>query len=114
MAISDGLRIAHMRDALRATMRLTSGRTREDLASDEFLQLALARAVEILCEAATQISAGTKGRYPDFPWRSMAALRNRLAHAYFDVNLTILWDIATQDAPNILPQVDEMANEIEP
>ena len=35
-----------------------------------------------------------QARYPDVPWAQLAGLRNRLVHAYFDLNLPLLWNIA--------------------
>lgn len=114
MAISDGLRMRHMRDAAQAAMRQVAGRRQEDLDSDETMQLALARAIEIVCEAATKISVKTKQRYSEFPWRQMTGLRNRLVHAYADVSLRILWDVAIVELPAIMPKLEEMIRENEP
>jgi uncharacterized protein with HEPN domain len=35
-------------------------------------------------------------------------MRNRLIHAYFDVDRNIVWTTATDEVPNLLVQVREM------
>lgn len=49
------------------------------------------------------------------PWRQIVAIRNRVVHGYFDVDLDILWDVAAVDVPRLAGQVRviqaELANE---
>ncbi len=97
-----------MADACRAANRLVAGRSEGDLASDETLMLALSRAVEIVGEAASQVSAETRDAFPQIPWRGMTAMRNRLVHAYFDINRTVLWKAASVEVPELLRVVDDI------
>ena len=57
------------------------------------MQLILARLLEILGEATGSISPECRARHPDLPWSSMKAMRNWLAHAYFNINLDTLWNV---------------------
>jgi uncharacterized protein with HEPN domain len=50
-------------------------------------QNAVIRSLEVLGEAASKISADTKGRYSDIPWREIVGMRHRLIHGYGDVRL---------------------------
>jgi uncharacterized protein with HEPN domain len=109
---SDQVRLRHIRDALAMAVRFVEGRSRPDLDTDDMLRLALVQAVAIAGEAASKISAETRKELADLPWTSMAGMRNRLVHAYFDVNLDILWTTVTEAAPpvlrrlQILPEID--------
>ena len=47
-------------------------------------------------------------RYPDFvaenkaiPWTSMRGMRNRIAHAYFAIDMSLVWDTATMRLPSL-------------
>jgi uncharacterized protein with HEPN domain len=91
-----------MLDAACKAIAFTQGRTRTDLDHDEILALALVRLVEILGEAAKNVTQATKDQFPNIPWRQMAGTRDRLIHAYFEVNLDIIWDIVTTDLPPLL------------
>jgi uncharacterized protein with HEPN domain len=73
------------------------------LDTDEQLTLALTRLLEVVGEAAKHISEDTRGAHPDIPWKETAATRDRLIHEYFDVDLNVIWDIATTDLPPLIP-----------
>ena len=79
--------------------------TREKLATDRKLELALTRLVEIIGEAAGRVSAQTREQYPDIPWIEMIGLRNRLIHGYDAVDLDILWDILKEDLPSLIQRL---------
>lgn len=92
----------------RKAIVFTRGCSRADLDTDEMLALAVIRLVEILSEAAKNISQGLKDQTPDIAWRQMAGTRDRLTHAYFDVNLDIIWDIVTTDLPILVNQLEAL------
>jgi uncharacterized protein with HEPN domain len=91
MPPDDAIRLRHMLDAARSAQEFATGRSRGDLATDKMLTFAVVRAIEILGEAASRISAETRLAEPSIPWAEIVAMRNRLIHAYFDVDLDILW-----------------------
>src|SRR5882724_12814835 len=91
----DRIRLQHLADALNSAIRFARGRERGDLDSDEMLLFALVRAVEIAGEAASQATAETRALLPDLPWGSITGMRNRLVHAYFDINRDVLWNTVT-------------------
>jgi uncharacterized protein with HEPN domain len=68
-------------------------------------KLALERALEVLGEAASKVSDDTRAKAPEIPWREIVGVRNRLSHAYFNLDPDILWTTATVSAPAILPQL---------
>lgn len=105
MHAEDNVRIQHMIDAAESAMRFTQGRGRADLDTDEMLRFALTHAIEIVGEAASKVSVETRSALPQIPWAAVAGMRNRLAHAYFDVNPDILWRTAQQDIPELLAQL---------
>jgi uncharacterized protein with HEPN domain len=94
-----------MIDAAETVGRFISGRSRSDLDSDEMLVFALVRAIEIIGEAASRISGGTQQTFPEIPWRLIIGMRNRLVHAYFDVDREIVWKCATEEVPELLPKL---------
>jgi uncharacterized protein with HEPN domain len=105
MPPDDRGRLEHIVDALNSAIRFTQGRSREDVDKDDMLTFALTRALEIVGEAATRVSAETREQHPQIPWEDIIGMRHRLVHAYYDVNHDILWSTATQDAPEMLAQV---------
>jgi len=69
----------------------THGRRRGDLDHDRQLEWALVKAIEIIGEPPGQLSEEAKAELPGIPWRNILGMRNRLVHAYFDINLSVLW-----------------------
>jgi uncharacterized protein with HEPN domain len=55
-------------------------------------QSAVIRSLEIIGEAAGNVSAATQAAYPEIPWREITAMRHRLIHGYADVDLNRVWD----------------------
>lgn len=108
MPPEDRVRLLHMVDALETVQRFVDGRTRADLDTDDMFRLALTRAIEVVGEAASRITAATQASNPQLLWRALAGMRNRLIHAYFDVNKNIVWTTAMHDAPNLLVQVRDI------
>ncbi|NJN21807.1 MAG: DUF86 domain-containing protein [Leptolyngbya sp. RL_3_1] len=86
----DVIRLRHMLDATQKALTFTQGRSRQDLYTNDMLALAIVRLIEILGEAAKNISSETQAKAPEIPWRQVIGTRDRLAHAYFDVNLDII------------------------
>lgn len=72
---------------------------------DPMLLLALTRAVEIVGKAAAQVSEAGRGELPAVPWPQIIGMRNRLIHAYFDINRNILWDTVLLALPTLLQQL---------
>jgi uncharacterized protein with HEPN domain len=67
------------------------------------LMFALARAIEILGEAASRLTPEMRSANSAVPWAQISAMRNRLVHAYFDIDHDILWSTATIEVPSLLP-----------
>lgn len=103
MRPDDAVRIQHMIEAAQDALRFIENRKREDLESDRLLALALTRAIEILGEAASKITADTRQSLAQIPWEPIVGMRNRLVHAYFDINFNIIWKTATEEIPKLLP-----------
>ncbi len=53
-----------------------------------------------------KLSDEARARFPEIPCSKMVSMRNRLIHAYFDVDLDIVWTTVTDDLPALLPVLD--------
>ena len=63
--------------------------------------------LEILGEAASKISPEVFAKFPAIPFPKIISMRNRLIHAYFDVNLDIVWTTVSDDLPALSRALDE-------
>jgi len=78
-----------MRDAANAALVFVTGRTRGDLDTDQMLQFALVRALEVIGEAADKLSVSAHTAYPSVPWGEIIGIRHRLIS--FMVTSTSIW-----------------------
>ena len=105
---NDVVRLRHMLDAARKALQFVDGKSRDSLNNDDMLVFALVRAIEIVGEAAAQISDAYRNTNPQIPWRVIVAMRNRVIHAYFDVDLDIVWDTATMNLPPLVVELEKL------
>jgi len=56
---------------------------------------AVVRNLEVIGEASKQVPTDLRERAPEIEWRKMAGMRDVIAHAYFEVDLEIVWDAFT-------------------
>ena len=66
-------------------------------------QDAVIRNFEVIGEAVKNLSEELKALHADVPWRNIAAMRDKLIHHYFGVNLDVVWDTVV----NVLPEFHE-------
>lgn len=99
MRSDDVVRLRHMLDAAREALTFAKGHSRGDLSVDRQLVMALAKEVEIVGEAAYQLSQEARESLPEMPWEDIIGMRHRLVHGYFDINLDILWRTVQEDLP---------------
>ena len=61
-----------------------------------------------LGELVTKLDADFVEKHPEVLWRQMRGLRNRIVHDYEGVNLILVWEIITNDLPDLLKQLREI------
>lgn len=113
LRVSDYLE--HILLAIQRIQRYTANKSFDDFASDEQLQDAVVRNIEIIGEAARNIEI----HGPDFvmlnqqiPWAALYAMRNRVAHGYWSVDLAIVWQVIQRDLPALDGQLSLLAKSL--
>ena len=108
MQKDDPVRLRHMLDAAREAELFAQNKTRSDLDADRKLVLALVKDIEILWEAAANVTDKCQENTPQIPWSNITGMRNRLVHAYFDINLDILWKTVIEDLPSLVDELEQI------
>lgn len=77
--------------------------THEDFIENTVLQDATSFSISMIGEAASHISEEFQEKHPEIPWVKMIGIRNRLVHTfdYDQINYDIVWDVATEDIPEL-------------
>jgi len=78
------------------------------LQADSIEVLALVRLLEVLGEAVRGTSAKLRAAYPNIPWRQMIGTRNRIIHAYFNIDLDVIRTIVEDELPALLLQLEQI------
>ena len=95
----DVLLLSEMIDAAEQAQQLTADITVSQLEADRQRRDALLRNFAVLGEAAGQLSAEVKDKFPDTPWQQPIRLRNRIVHGYWSIDLEVLHTTATEQLP---------------
>ena len=109
-ANTDADRIYHMIESAKEAVSYIQNKTRDDLDSDRQLVHSLVRCLEIIGEAASKISVQFKSDNPQIPWEYIVGMRNRLVHAYFDINLDIVWRTVKEELPGLIENIEKISN----
>ena len=104
----DRVRLRHMLDGALEIRQYVETSTREDLNYDRKLVHSLVRLLEIIGEAANQVSEELRDSVPDIPWTVIIGMRNRLIHAYFAINLDVVWRTSTEDIPSLITELKRL------
>lgn len=109
--------VHHMRDATDRIQRYTSDKSQLDFTTDEQLQDAVVRNIEIIGEAARNVSLHA----PEFaqqnaqiPWAALYAMRNRVSHGYWTIDLAVVWQVIQRDLPELKELLQQLDLPAEP
>ena len=102
MPPEDRFRLQHMLEAAQAATTFIAAHDRNDFERDLALVFAVTRAIEIMGEAASKVTADTRAANSDIPWKEIIAMRNQLIHAYFDIDREILWRTVHDELPPLI------------
>jgi uncharacterized protein with HEPN domain len=101
----DRLRLRHIVDAAERIADYLSGVDRGAFLSNRMLQDAVIRNLEIIGEACVNLTPGFRDAHAGVPWLKASAIRNRLVHGYFDVDLAVVWATAVESLPPFAGQI---------
>ena len=93
-----------LQDILGAIKRIESymrGTNEKQFKNDLMRQDAIMLQIEIIGEAARNVSTEFQEQHADIPWSEMIGMRNKLVHDYFDIDVSKIWDTTKNDIPQL-------------
>ena len=85
----------------------------ETFVVDDKTTSAVVRKLEIVGEATKNVPRKIRQQYPQVPWRQMAGMRDKLIHAYFGVDYSLVWETVKDVIPPLLPIVEQILKDLE-
>ncbi len=113
MKLQDKAYLEHIRDAIVQIERYPTTHTYDDFLKNTWDQAAIARNLEIIGEAANQLSQEFKSQHSHIPWRQISDFRNVLTHEYFAVDYKLVWEILQKDLPMLKEEIEKLVALIE-
>ncbi len=87
--------------------------TKDKFENNALRKNAIARSLEIIGEAVKNIPNDFREKYTDVDWRKVAGLRDIIIHAYFDIDVDIVWDIIKKDLPIFKAEILKIKKDLE-
>lgn len=101
--------LQNMRDA----EEFIQGLSYDDFAGDKKTFNAVVRAIEVIGEAAKNVPATVRRKYPVVPWKEMAGMRDKVIHSYFGVDRQAVWLVVKERIPDLKPLFEQMLRDLE-
>lgn len=100
--------LGDIREAMQRITAYTAGLSYEQFMNDSKTQDAVVRNLEVIGEATKNLSSHLRKAHPNIPWKGMAGMRDKVIHHYFGINYDIVWTVAKQEVPGLLPQIEDI------
>ena len=107
----DIIRVRHIVDAAREAQGFSAGKTLSDFESDRGLLYQVVYCLLSIGEAAKSVSVACRALGSEVPWEKIIGMRNRLVHAYFDINVPTVWQTVAEDLPPLVVALEQILAE---
>jgi uncharacterized protein with HEPN domain len=97
--------VAYMQEAIEKIGAYIEPMTFADFQADSRTVDAVVHNLLVIGEAARCLPAALKEQHPEIDWIAINGLRNRIAHEYFGLSLSVIWEIAQTDLPILRQQL---------
>jgi uncharacterized protein with HEPN domain len=101
MKRSNDLYLSDILECIELIEEYTKGLNEDNLQKDEKVQDAVTRRLEIIGEAAKNISDDFKKKTQNIPWRDIAGFRDIIVHSYYQLNVGKVWHVIKFDLPKL-------------
>jgi len=112
MQRDDGAFLLDMLDSAQEAVSIVGDQTLTEFSEDRLNQLSVLKLIEIVGEAANQVSDETREAHPNIPWKDVINMRHRLVHGYFDIDYEIVWNTVNTDLPALIDKLEPIVGSL--
>lgn len=102
--------ILKMQGYIEKILQYCTDTTYEDFERNTLLLEACVFNLSQLDELASKVDSSFIDAHPSIPWKQMRGLRNKIVHDYEGVNLSLVWEIISEDLPELKDQLKGIAS----
>jgi len=95
----DRQRLLHILEAINEIQLYTANTDIEAFLANSMMRFACIKQIEIIGEAANNITHETKAKFTDLEWKQIIGMRHILVHEYFGVDFDLIWQVIIDDLP---------------
>jgi uncharacterized protein with HEPN domain len=104
----DWIYIEHMLEMSRKAINAIHGKDRTAYDEDDILQMGLAHLIQIIGEAANQVSPEFQKAHPEVPWHRMVGTRHRIVLDCMNVDEDVVWEVVVNDLPALVTFLENL------
>ncbi len=100
--------LRHITEEAEYLIEESSKITQGQFIQDKTLKRAFVRSLEIIGEATKHIPEEIRIKYPEAEWRNIAGMRDRMIHAYFGIDYSLVWLTVTERIPSFKDYIESI------
>ncbi|EKB49795.1 HepT-like ribonuclease domain-containing protein [Cecembia lonarensis] len=102
-------RLIHIQQAIKSIQRFTKDLDKASFEKQELVHQAVLMQFIVIGEAINHVDDEILNRYA-YPWYKVKSFRNFIAHEYFNLKLSAVWEIISQELEALSQIIDKMIN----
>jgi len=111
--IGDKQRLLHIIESINEIEKYTYNVSFDHFLENSMIRFASIKQIEIIGEAANYITEETKTKFPNIQWRQIIGLRHILVHEYFGIDSQLIWQIISNDIPQLKKDIETLLSTID-
>ena len=111
--IADKERLGHVLDCIKEISEATEGVSSDDFITNHVLRMAVVKWLEIIGEAANNITDITKAKSTNISWKKIVGFRHFVVHEYYEIDFMFVWNLLSLDLMILKQEIEKLYKEYE-